>query len=135
MGVTKVSYADNYEKIFGKTTVERGRFRQDRETGKFIPISEWLKKYGHSTPKGPIIFCNHFTPFTSPIDGKVIESKRQHQYDLDKNGCRVYEGFESEKKEADRYLEYKEKDLEENVEETLNQTMHDIESGYLQVEE
>lgn len=129
------TYASNYEQVFGKKGPEKGRFRQDKETGEFIPLDEWVRKYGSERKQGPMVICNHFEPFESPVTGEVIQNKRQHNYDLDRNGCRVYEGRESEQKEADRYWKYQDEKFEQKIDHTLNQTAYDIEHGYLKVED
>lgn len=77
-----------------------------------------------------MIFVNHFEAFESPIDGTVITNKRKHDYDLKKNGCRVYEGFESEKREADKYRQREEQQLKSKMMETAERTYHEIEHGY-----
>lgn len=124
-------YKENLEKIFGDKPVQKGRFKQCRETGDFIPMSEWLAKYG-SEPKtqAPMVVCNHFEAFESPASGRVITNKRQHQEDLEATGCRVYEGRESETKEANKWQAEQEAKLEKNLDHTLNTTMHELEHGY-----
>lgn len=113
----------------------KGRYKQCRETKRMIPIAEWNAKYG-SEPvnKSPLIFCNHFEPFESPVTGRVIRSKREHQYDLDSTGSRVYEGREQETKEASKWQAEQETRLERDLEQTLSQELHNIEHGYRRVE-
>lgn len=41
-------------------------------------------------------------PYESPIDGRIIDGRRARREDLARAGCRPYEGFEQEKKEADK---------------------------------
>ncbi|UEP43150.1 FmdB family zinc ribbon protein [Burkholderia sp. B21-005] len=38
--------------------------------------------------------------YTSPIDGRWIEGRRARTEDLKRNGCRPWEGMETERKEA-----------------------------------
>lgn len=124
-------YLDNYSKLFGNNKPIRGRFKQCRETGKMIPIQEWNAKYGgEPANKGPMVFCNHFEPFESPVTGRVISSKRAHEYDLQSTGSRVYEGRDQETKEAQKWQQEQDSKLEARIEGTLNQTMHEIEHGY-----
>lgn len=112
----------------------RGRYRQDPETKKFIHISEYLEKYGdRPREKTTAFFINHFEPFKSLVSDKVISNKRQLQYDLDSNGCRVYEGREQEQKEVDRHLAYEDQKFERTIEEDMHRTYHDIEHGYKEV--
>jgi hypothetical protein len=41
--------------------------------------------------------------YESPIDGKIVDGRRQRREDLRRSGSRPYEGFEQESKEAARY--------------------------------
>jgi len=40
--------------------------------------------------------------YESPIDGRVVDGRRQRRNDLARSNCRPYEGREQEQKEADR---------------------------------
>lgn len=128
-------YRDNHEKIFGKSRVQRGKYKWCEETRKFIPAAEYYAKYGapKPRPKTPMIVCNHFEAFESPVTGEVISSKRDHQYDLESNGCRVFEGQEAEQREVDRQTAYFEEATMAEMGETIEQTAHDIEHGYHKV--
>jgi len=129
-------YSSNYDQIFGDKPPQRGRYKQDRETGDFIPISEWNKKYAEAPrERGPMFFLNHFEAYQSPVTGEVIQNKRQARYDLDKTGCRIYEGMESEQREVDRQTAYKEQQFEQAIEQTLEETAHEIDHGYREVAE
>lgn len=129
------AYLDNYDKIYGTKKPVRGKFRWCQETQSFLPINEWLEKYGQpEKPKGPLIFCNHFEPFISPVTGRVISSKREHEYDMHSTGSRVYEGREQETKEAQKWQKEQESKLEAELDETLNRTWHQIETGERKVE-
>lgn len=44
--------------------------------------------------------------YTSPVDGRWIDGRRQRHEDLKRNGCRPWEGLESEKKEAAKHEKY-----------------------------
>jgi hypothetical protein len=46
--------------------------------------------------------------YESPASGKVITSKRERENDFKRTKTRQYEGFEQEKKEADRQTAYQE---------------------------
>ena len=84
---------DNYDLAFPPKAVERGRYKQDRDTGKFIPIREWNAKFA-SEPKerGPMVIMKSFDAFESPTSGKVINNYKELDYDMAKSGCRTYEG-------------------------------------------
>lgn len=40
--------------------------------------------------------------YESPIDGRMVEGRRQRRNDLARSGCRPYEGREQEQKEANK---------------------------------
>lgn len=40
--------------------------------------------------------------YESPIDGRWVEGRRARREDLKRSGCRPYEGFAQEKREADK---------------------------------
>jgi len=126
-----------YDRIFAPGPVKRGRYKQCRETGNFIPIDEWNEKYG-SQPreKGPMVFVKgNFDAFESPTTGKVISTLRQRDYDMKVSGCRQYEGLEQEQKEVNRYLANEDKKLESTVSETVDETMYEIKHGYRKPQE
>lgn len=114
----------------------KGKYRWCKEEKRMIPDSEWREKYGNPKPRErkPMLFVNNFEPFKSPVTGNVITNKREHQYDMDSTGSRVYEGRDQEEKEAARYRAYEEQKLESEIDQTLNQTYHEIEHGYRSVE-
>lgn len=125
-------YKQGLERIFGDTGVKRGSYRQCRETGKMIPIREWLSKYGEpERPKGPMISIRNFDAFESPArPGVIIRNEREYQEDLKVTGCRPYEGLAQEKKEADRFVRYQDEKLTRTIEETVDKTAYEIEHGY-----
>lgn len=127
---TSNEYREGHDLAFGNRPIQRGSWKWDPELKKLIPKSEWHAKYGREVNKAPIVFCNHFEPFESPVTGRVINNKREHQYDLHSTGSRVYEGRESEQREADRWQANEEAQIEADIDHTLHQAMHDIEHGY-----
>lgn len=52
------------------------RFKQDTETGQFIPLVEWEDKFGKEVRRTAQIMPD-IEPFISPIDGKIINSRPQ----------------------------------------------------------
>ena len=62
-------------------------------------------------------------PYESPASGKIITSKKERREDFKRTNTRQYEGFEQEKKEADRINAYQEqkddKELTETVEKVI----------------
>ena len=112
------------DKLYGKE-VQTGRFKQDPETGKMISAYEFHKKYYKPRNKAPFIIGD-IEPYQSPIDDRVINSRRQQRYDLESNGCRIYEGLDQEKKVADQFVADKEKRFEQTLEVALHETARDL---------
>lgn len=125
-------FRQNHEAIFGQKRIERGRWIQDPATGKLLSPSEYSKQEKQRLHD---IFIDRFEAYESPITDEVIKNRRQRDYDLKASGSRPYEGFKTEKQEADRYNFYKEKQLSENIKETVHRTMYEITHGYRRVNE
>ena len=111
--------------------VKGGRFKQDPETGEFIPSEEFNAKYARKRfGEAPMIICSRFETYQSPVTGKVISTKTRHENELKATGSRVYEGRGSEQRMADRHNQYQEDTLMDKADVTMNQTYHDMEHGY-----
>ena len=117
---------ENLEKAFGAKKVQSGSFRQDPETGKFISAYDWHKKYGKKKLADAPYIIGDIEPYQSPIDDSYIGSRRAQRYDLQKNGCRIYEGREQEQKVADAYRAEKEARFDRTIEEGLKKTANDL---------
>lgn len=131
-GSTSPEYLEGHERIFGTSRVQRGRYRQDRETGKFIPIHEWNSKYAEPPkPRGPMISVKQFEAFESPSTGRVISTYRDLDRDMKESGCRPYEGLANERREADKVLQEKDRRMESIINETVDETAYQIEHGYV----
>lgn len=125
-------YRQRHEEIFGQKKIQRGRWIQDPVTGKLISPAEYSRQ---ESKRLHDIFIDRFEAYESPITDEVIKSRRQRDYDLKSSGCRPYEGFKTEKQEADRYHAYKQQQLSENIKETVHKTMYEITHGYRRVNE
>jgi len=108
-----------------------GRLKFDAKTREWVSIEEWNRRYYVPKPKVPMAIVKNFQPYISMTSGKVITNERARMNDMHAAGARPYEGRHIEQQEADRHKQYAEEKFEHNVEETLNQTMHDIEHGHL----
>lgn len=128
--VNSEEYKRNLEKLFGDKPPTRGKWKQDPDTGRMVPIEEW---YSKPKEEGPLTFINHFEAYESPTSGKIINNKREHLNDLHASGCRVYEGRQQEAKEAAKWRAEQDRKLDRKLTETLNRTMYEIEHGYRQV--
>lgn len=129
------AYLDNMERLFGAHKKPRaGSYKRDQETGKFIPSHEWHQKYGRkSFGRAPYV-RGDIEPYQSPIDDTVITSRRGQRYDLEKNGCRIYEGREAEQAEANRHREYKQKRFEETISRGIEEVANDLKYQNIQPE-
>ena len=75
----------NYDLAFPPKAVKRGRYKQCRDTGKFIPISEWNALYASEpVEKTPMVIMKGFDAFKSPTSGEIISNNRQLDYDMAK---------------------------------------------------
>ena len=96
-----------------------------------IPIAEWNEKYGSAQPvKRYDIFVDNMEPYESPVTGEVISNRRQRDYDLKATGSRPYEGFASEKREADKVRAEEDNSLRSKMMETAERTYYEFEHGY-----
>jgi hypothetical protein len=79
----------------------RQRFIQDRETGELIPANQYTRAKTHYV-------MGDLPDYESPIDGRIVHGRKGRREDLRRNGCRPWEGMETEKKEAARARAYDE---------------------------
>lgn len=121
-------YESNYDRIFGDSKPNGGSFKQDKETGEFIPAWQWEVKYGEKRNPSPFIIGN-MTPYQSPIDGRWINSREQRKEDLKRSGSRPYEGLEVEKREAQRIQEEKQKAFEAKIPGMIEKTAIQLRDG------
>jgi putative FmdB family regulatory protein len=64
--------------------------------------------------------------YVSPTSGKYIDTKRARVEDLKRSGCRPYEGFEQEKKEAARQVAHEEKKADAKLEESVRKAYYEL---------
>lgn len=121
---TKVNsnqYRENIAKIYGDK-VTSGRSRWCNKSQKMLPIHEWYDVNGYpETNQAPMI-ARAMQEYQSPIDGRIISSKRQRVDDLKRSGCREYEGYESEKRAADTFNRDKEKKWDKRLDGLIERT-------------
>lgn len=55
--------------------MSRTTYRQDKETGKFIELHEWVEKYG-ADPRSNTNIIKSLEAFKSPIDGSIINTRQ-----------------------------------------------------------
>lgn len=74
-------------------------------------VTPWCcGKAMHKVILAPSMVRGDIPSYTSPIDGKWIDGRRQRQEDLKRAGCRPWEGLDAERKEAakqEKYIEEK----------------------------
>lgn len=64
--------------------------------------------------------------YVSTVSGKFIDTKRARDDDLKRHGCRPYEGFAQEQKEASRLAAYEEKKADEKLEANVRTAYHQL---------
>lgn len=101
----------------------RRRFRQIDGELVEIPVDAPPSK-----PMAPAIFGD-LPDYTSPVDGRVVSGRKQRRDDLRRNGCRPYEGFEQEQKEANRHRAYMDKKADERISEAVEKTYYQLRDG------
>lgn len=116
------------DRLFPEEKKETGRFKQDKLTGKFIPIAEWNALYYKPKPKTHYVIGD-IEPYTSPIDGKVIGSRVDNREDLLRNNCRQWEGTEQETMVANQHKQDEDMKFENKVGDIVEETFHDIKEG------
>lgn len=67
------------------------------------------------SPAAPYVWPD-LPAYESPIDGRVIDGRRQRRDDLARHGCRPYEGREQEVKEANKIKAEHERQLDQLAE-------------------
>lgn len=73
----------------------RRRYRWSKEANAMVEVP-WDSR---AAPIAPVVW-NDLPAYESPIDGRVVDGRRQRRDDLARTGCRPYEGREQEQKEA-----------------------------------
>lgn len=73
-------FEENFERIFGSKPIERGSWVQDPETGQLIAKEERVNAPAAPAIHGPI------EPFTSPIDGTLIDDRAKLRVHNAKHG-------------------------------------------------
>lgn len=76
-------------------------------------------------PKGPLVFGD-LPDYESPIDGHIVSGRVARREDLKRNGCRPWEGMESEKKEAARRVDYHEQEQDRRLIEQANRALNEL---------
>ena len=83
----------------------------------------------HMKPMVAPFVIGDIEPYQSPIDSRVIHSRKDHKDDLLRNGCRVYEGRQQEQQAVDQHKAEEDVKFEQTVGETLAQTAAEIKDG------
>lgn len=89
----------------------RRRYRWDPQTKAMVEV-------GIEAPResvAPAVW-DDLPAYESPIDGRVVDGRRQRRYDLARSNSRPYEGREQELKEAGKYREAQERKTDQLAE-------------------
>jgi len=121
------------DRLFPKDKRQSGRFKMDEATGKFISTHEWNKKY--YVPKVKTHYIQgDIEPYTSPVDGKVIHSRKDNREDLLRNDCRQWEGTQQETMVAEQYKSDKDKKFENSIGDMIAETAAGIKEGRVETD-
>lgn len=88
----------------------RRRYRWDRKSGALIEVTAARAESVAPYVQGDL------PEYQSPITGQVIRGRRARRDDLKRHNCRPYEGFEQEKREADKVQAERERRTEQLAE-------------------
>lgn len=99
----------------------RRRYRWDPQVNAMVEIP-WDTR---QESLAPTVFGD-LPAYESPIDGKPVDGRRQRRNDLARTGCRPYEGFAQESKEAAKVRAEHERKLDQRVEESVHRTWHQM---------
>lgn len=137
-GLTRKDIDDFRERGLSMSIEERKRkvreHNEQRAREKHQKAVERRQRLSEKSYNGgafPQFYVDNFEPFQSMVTHDHVTNKRQLQYELESNNCRVYEGREAEQKEADRNNAYKDAEMEAAIEDSILDTYHQIEHGYL----
>jgi hypothetical protein len=87
----------------------RRRYVYDPSTKEMVEVS--------ATRSQALHFIQPDLPgYQSPITGLWVEGRKARREDLRRSGCRPYEGFAQEKKEADKIVAERERKLDQLAE-------------------
>lgn len=108
---------------------ELGRvaYKVHPETGELVPDYMWEQMGLYKRIPKTHFIARDIPEYTSPITGKLISGRKQHRYDLHSNGCRVYEGRESEQRAADSHNLQEERKFDRVLDKSMAKTLNDIE--------
>lgn len=99
----------------------RRRFIWSRERNEMVEVPV----NSRAEPIAPTVW-NDLPAYESPIDGRPVDGRRQRRNDLARTGCRPYEGFDQESKEAAKVRAEHERKLDRKVEESVHRTWHQM---------
>lgn len=129
------TFDENFDKIFKKEKVKGGKYRYDEETRKMLPLYDWYEKNGWPEEKPRTAYIQgDIEPYESMVTGRIISSRKEHRDELERTGCRVYEGREQEEKEAARYRAQKDKEFEDFLGDALEETHNQLKNGMIKPE-
>lgn len=101
----------------------RKRYRQIN--GRLVEIDMNAPRPPRKTP----YIMGDIEPYESPIDGAIISSRKERREDLLRSGCRPYEGFESEQREADKFRAEQDRQFDEKLGGMIEKTYYELRDG------
>lgn len=107
---------DQLEQKLGFTDVDRENWLQVNALYYTEPMQGWHDKLKmHACPqRSAAVYV--MPSYQSPITNKWVDSPSQRRDDLARNGCRPWEGMETEKKEGQRRAEIADQEMDKLAE-------------------
>lgn len=99
--------------------IVRLRMRWDPKLGKLVEVP----LENRAAPR--VHIWSDLPAYTSPVDGRVVDGRRQRREDLKRNRARPYEGRQQEAKEAARHRAYADQRLDRTCERMAGEAWRD----------
>jgi len=97
-------------------------------------MNDELTEVFRQTPGPRIWIRGDMEPYLSPIDNRLISSRKDHREDLLRNNCRPWEGQRQEVQEASRQRDYDDNAFDKSVGEGIEKTYHDLKNHNIEPE-
>lgn len=96
--------------------------REQDYFAKIAELNNTPKCCGVKTKKilTPTHIAGDLPDYQSPIDGRVVHGRAGRKRDLERSGCRPFEGVESEQRAAREFRERKDRELDKRLTEQLS---------------
>lgn len=80
----------------------------------------------HKVILTPTMVTADLPSYTSPIDGKWIDGRKQRKEDLKRAGCRPWEGLDQERKESAKQTKYSDQKLDASLTKAASEAFYQL---------